>query len=172
MKEPDTDHDGIVQAWRRNAERNADRNFEFLHSLKFRRYGFDPDKTAAKLHEQAFRIIDCTRCANCCKTMTVLLTPEDIARISDHLGLTPQAFIDAYAALDEDGDYWIRQTPCPFLGGDDRCTIYGVRPKDCLEYPHTQKKEFTTRTKLHARNTEQCPAVFWIVEQMRRRARR
>ena len=57
--------------------------------------------------------------------------------------------------------------PCPFLADDGRCTIYEVRPKDCAEYPHTQKKGFASRTHLHADNTLVCPAVFWIVEELR-----
>ena len=34
--------------------------------------------------------------------------------------------------------------PCPFLAEDGRCTVYEVRPRDCAEYPHTQKKGFPT----------------------------
>ncbi len=39
--------------------------------------------------------------------------------------------------------------------------------KDCAEYPHTRKKEFATRTNLHAGNAITCPAVFWIIEELR-----
>jgi hypothetical protein len=59
----------------------------------------------------------------------------------------------------------------PFLSGDNRCTIYEVRPAACREYPHTDKEGFTSRTMLHANNAKECPAVFWIVEQLRLRAR-
>ena len=57
-------------------------------------------------------------------------------------------------------------------GDDNRCTIYDVRPAACREYPHTDKEGFTFRTMLHANNAKQCPAVFWIVEQLRLRAKR
>jgi len=33
--------------------------------------------------------------------------------------------------------------------------------------PHTQKKEFASRTHLHAGSALLCPAVFWIVERLR-----
>ena len=73
-------------------------------------------------------------------------------------------------ADDEDGPYKARQKPCPFLGDDNRCTIYEVRPTVCWEYPHTDKEGFNFRTMGVASNALVCPAVFWIVEQMKQRA--
>lgn len=66
----------------------------------------------------------------------------------------------------------MKETPCPFLGEDDRCTIYDVRPEDCRHFPHTDKKHFTQRVYQHASNTQVCPAVYYIVEEMRHRWRR
>ena len=80
-------HDTIVQDWRENAERHDEQNYRFLRSLKQRDYGFEPDQLAGELHEQVFQTVDCTRCANCCKSMTVRLTGADIERIARHLGL-------------------------------------------------------------------------------------
>ena len=74
------------------------------------------------------------------------------------------------AADEEDGSYNARQKPCPFLGDDNRCTIYDVRPTLCREYPHTDKEGFTFRTMGVANNALVCPAVFWIVEQMKQQA--
>ena len=86
--------------------------------------------------------------------------------------MTAQEFVDAYVSPEHKNDvYTFRQKPCPFLGVDNRCTIYEVRPDCCREYPHTDKEGFVFRTILHANNAKQCPAVFWIVENMRRRAR-
>ena len=39
------------------------------------------DRKARRLHEEAFSIIDCTQCANCCKTIHPLLTEADIERL-------------------------------------------------------------------------------------------
>jgi Fe-S-cluster containining protein len=168
------DHDAVVEDWQRNAESHDRENYEFLRSLKFRRYGFKPDQLAARLHEQAFQIVQCTRCANCCKTLDIKFSDEDVSRIAKHLGMTVEQFIAAYLEPDEedkeDGPYNARGKPCPFLGKDDHCTIYEVRPKISREYPHTDKKGFATRTMLHANNALTCPAVYWIIEQMKRRA--
>lgn len=167
-------HDGIVEDWRQHAESHDDANYAFLRSLKFRKYGFDPDQAARELHEQAFRIVDCTRCANCCKTMGVILDAADVDRIARHLGLSIDEFEERYVERDEEQPavVRIRQRPCPFLGADDRCTIYEVRPTVCREYPHTDKEGFATRTIGHASNAQTCPAVFWIVERLRERASR
>jgi uncharacterized protein len=167
----DLDHDAIVEDWRQNAERHDDENYEFLRSLKFRDYGFDPDELATELHQQAFQIVDCTRCANCCKTMSVEFSEADIERIAGHLNIPVNEFVEKYLESDEEhASHRARQKPCPFLGEDNRCTIYEVRPTVCREYPHTDKEGFTFRTMSVANNTLVCPAVFWIVEQMKRRA--
>ena len=39
-------------------------------------------------------------------------------------------------------------------------------------YPHTDKDGFTFRTMSVANNALVCPAVFWIVEEMRKRSAR
>ena len=125
------DHESVVEDWQQNAERHDQRNYEFLRSMKFRDYGFDPDELAGELHEQAFRIVDCTRCANCCKTMDVKFTDEDIERIAGYLNMATAEFIKTYLEADEeDGSYKAQHKPCPFLGEDDRCTIYEIRPKE------------------------------------------
>jgi Fe-S-cluster containining protein len=163
-------HDAILRDWEENAARDEDRNFRFLRSLKL---APDPDRTdalARELHQSAFGRIDCTRCANCCKTMQPNLTNEDVERIAKHLGLSSQAFITTYLEPDPDeGGLRVKATPCTFLGADDRCTIYGVRPRACREFPHTDKKGFATRTYLHTANTLSCPAVYHIVKGLRRR---
>ncbi len=169
-------HDELIHDWKKNASQREERNYSFLRSLKFRKYGFDPDETAADLHRQAFQIVDCTRCANCCKTMNVRFGASDVERIATQLEMTPAEFIAAYLERDQQGDegeevYHAREKPCPLLGPDDRCTVYDVRPTVCREFPHTDKPDFTFRTMRHAANSVSCPAVYWIVEQMRKRAK-
>ena len=167
------DHDSVVDDWRQNAERNDEESYEFLRSMKFRDYSFDPDELAGELHEQAFQIVDCTRCDNCCKTMDIRFDDDDIERIAEHLNMPVDEFVETYLeADDEDSLYKARQKPCPFLGNDDRCTIYDVRPTVCREYPHTDKEGLVFRTMGVANNTLVCPAVFWIVEQLKREASR
>ena len=115
------DHDSVVKEWQQNAQSHDGENYEFLRSMKFQDYGFDPDELAGELHRQAFQIVDCTRCANCCKTMDIVFSDEDVERIAGHLEMANSDFIETYLeANKEDGPYKARQKPCPFLGEDDR----------------------------------------------------
>ena len=95
MERP-VDHDTVVEEWRRSAQQRDDENYEFLRSLKFRDYGYDPDELAGELHERAFQIVDCTHCANCCKTMDIKFDDEDIERIAGHLNIATVEFIEAH----------------------------------------------------------------------------
>ncbi len=51
------------------------------------------------------------------------------------------AFEDLFLEVDEDGDKVFKAMPCPFLGDDNLCSIYDVRPKACREFPHTDRKK-------------------------------
>ena len=165
------DHHSVVEDWKRYAERNLDKNYRFLRSMKSRSRGFEADELAGKLHQEAFQVVECTRCANCCKTIAPGLDEEDVNRIAGHLRLPVDEFIATYLEPDPVGKgYLMRQVPCSFLGDDGHCKIYDVRPVDCREYPHTDKEGFTSRSISVAQNTLVCPAVFWIVERMKREA--
>ncbi len=121
------------------------------------------------LHDEEFERTDCLDCANCCKTTSPIFTDRDIARISKHLRIKEQAFIAQYLKRDEDDFMVLKQAPCPFLDLNDHyCLIYEVRPKACSEYPHTNRKRFVQLTDLTLKNTEVCPAVFNIVENLKK----
>jgi len=46
--------------------------------------------------------------------------------------------------------------------------IYDHRPKACSEYPHTNRRKFIQITDLTLKNAEICPAVFEIVEELKK----
>ncbi|MDX1463242.1 MAG: YkgJ family cysteine cluster protein [Marinirhabdus sp.] len=121
------------------------------------------------LHEAEFERTDCLECANCCKTTGPLFTDKDIERISKHFRMKPQQFIDTYLRIDEDRDYVLQSVPCAFLGADNYCSIYEVRPKACKEFPHTDRKKFQQISNLTLKNVAICPAAFNIVEEMKKR---
>ena len=124
------------------------------------------DQTMQQLHEETFEEIDCLTCANCCKTTGPLFLNKDIERISKHFRMKPSVFIDTYLRVDEDNDYVLQKVPCSFLGEDNQCSIYDVRPRACSEFPHTNRKKFQQISKLTLKNVEICPAAFKIVEKM------
>jgi len=125
------------------------------------------DYLMQELHEEAFEHIDCLDCANCCKTTGPLFTEKDISRIAKHFRMKEQAFITTYLRIDEDNDYVLQEVPCAFLGTDNYCSIYDVRPKACREFPHTDRKKFHQIANLTLKNVAICPAAFVIVEAMR-----
>ena len=82
-------------------------------------------------HQKVFKQINCLDCANCCKTTSPIFRDADIARLAKHLRLKPAKFIDSYLYLDKDQDYVLKSSPCPFLNGDNTCTVYEYRPLAC-----------------------------------------
>jgi len=119
-------------------------------------------------HEDVFSCVDCLACANCCKTTGPLFTQKDIERIAKHLRLKPKDFIDQYLRVDEDKDHVLQSVPCVFLGADNYCSIYDVRPKACREYPHTDRVKQKQLLNLNLKNTEVCPGVQEIFEVLRK----
>ena len=128
----------------------------------------DLDYTMQALHEAEFERTDCLTCANCCKTTGPLFTNADVERISKSFRMKPQKFIDTYLRIDEENDFVLQQVPCTFLGADNYCSIYDVRPKACREFPHTDRKKFQQISNLTLKNVAICPAAFNIVEEMKK----
>ncbi len=126
------------------------------------------DYIMQELHNDEFQRTDCLSCGNCCRTTGPLFTNNDIVRISKHLRLKPQIFIEQYLRIDEDQDYVLQTVPCSFLGPDNYCSIYEVRPKACREFPHTDRKKFQQISQLTLKNVSICPAAYNIVEEMKK----
>lgn len=127
------------------------------------------DKIIHPIHQEVFECIDCLKCANCCTTTGPLFTDKDISRIAKHLRIKPSEFVDRYLRIDEDNDYVLQSVPCTFLGEDNCCSIYEVRPKACREYPHTDRIKQYQLLKLTEKNVDVCPAVFEIVEKLKQK---
>ncbi|MGB1309228.1 MAG: YkgJ family cysteine cluster protein [Oceanihabitans sp.] len=120
------------------------------------------------LHDAEFKQTDCLTCANCCKTTGPLFTDKDVNRIAKHFKQKPQQFIAQYLRVDEENDYVLQSVPCVFLGADNYCSIYEVRPKACREFPHTDRKKFQQISNLTIKNVAICPAAYNIVEAMKK----
>ena len=124
----------------------------------------DLDHKFHAAHYQEFKKMDCLTCANCCKTTSPIFRDADIRRISKHLRMKESQFIDIYLKLDEENDFVLQKSPCHFLGADNKCDIYDVRPLACREYPHTDRKNMHQILDLTVQNTLICPAVSRIVQ--------
>ncbi|MEZ5195513.1 MAG: YkgJ family cysteine cluster protein [Bacteroidales bacterium] len=128
----------------------------------------DLDEKVHKLHTMAFSEIDCLDCAYCCKHLGPRILEKDIERISKYLKIKKDNFIQQYLRIDEDGDYVFQSMPCPFLQADNYCSVYEARPKACREYPHTDRRKFHQIFPLTIKNTITCPAVYEIVENLKK----
>jgi Fe-S-cluster containining protein len=123
-------------------------------------------KQLPRLHNEAFQKIDCLQCAACCKNYSPRFKTPDVKRISKHLGLKESVFIDTYLNVDEEGDFVVKSTPCPFLGPDNYCSIYDVRPSDCTRFPYTDEDVFIKRQKLTLKNASFCPIVVHVLDRL------
>lgn len=159
--------DEIIRELPQRAREKHAENKKFFAKLK-KRPPKNLDYIMQELHGQEFERTDCLSCANCCKTTGPLFTSTDVERIAKHFRMKPSQFIDEFLRVDEDNDYVLQSVPCTFLGADNYCSIYDVRPKACREFPHTDRKKFQQIANLTMKNVAICPAAFNIVEEMKK----
>ena len=159
--------DTIIADWKENAEQHGERNLMFLRRLKMKDDRV-VDRKAHRLHEEAFSIIDCTQCANCCRQMLPVLSQKDIAKFASGLKVAPSIFKETHLIpLEESpGKFEFNAQPCPFLT-DNLCINYAARPQDCRSFPHLHKKEFRSRLWSVIANYEICPIVYYVYEQLK-----
>lgn len=102
------------------------------------RLGAD-DKFSFECHKG----LDCFN--RCCHDVNIFLTPYDVLRIKEHLGISSESFLDRYCIIPfsrnqkypvvvlrmEEDD----EKSCPFLREPEGCSIYEDRPWSCRIYP-------------------------------------
>lgn len=143
-------------------QKSIDSFFQHLKKKKPK----DLDQQFQLLHQEAFNQFDCLDCANCCSSISPIITQSDIDRLAKHLKVKPAEILQKYLYMDEDGDFVFKATPCPFLGADNYCSVYEGRPKACREYPHTDRRKMIQILDLTKKNCEFCPIVFEIVNEL------
>lgn len=156
-----------LEDFKRNSQRQKEENKAFYALLK-RRKPKNLDDNFHEMHEEVFAETDCLECANCCKTTSPLFTDRDIERVAKALRMKPADFIAEYLKIDEDGDYVLLSSPCPFLDSDNYCSVYKDRPTACREYPHTNRKRMVQILEITFNNTLICPAVLAITEKLKK----
>ncbi len=152
----------ILKNWQKKSSDNQKKYGQFLKRA---------DKNAVlkklpDLHEEAFTKIDCLDCAACCKNYSPRFKTPDLKRIAKHLKMKEGDFIEKYLLLDNEGDYVVRSKPCPFLGEDNFCSIYEVRPSDCVRFPYTDEDILLKRPALTLKNSTFCPIVYFVLEKL------
>jgi uncharacterized protein len=136
-----------------------DENREFRSWLK----QFAPDNIddiVKTLSQKYFALIDCTQCANCCRSLQLELKRSELHAIAKTLGLSIAAFEKKSMS---DG---MVNPPCPMLNGN-LCSIYEKRPEVCRSFPHLEKPGFTTRLMGVIENLSICPIAFNTFEELK-----
>lgn len=154
--------------FKNEAKSKRKENKKFLGKLKALKGGY-LDQLFNQTHQEVFACTNCLKCANCCKTTGPLFTQKDIERIAAHLKIKPGKFVEQYLHIDEDNDYVLNTLPCPFLSENNYCGIYEVRPKACREYPHTDDSKMHRHLQITVKNVEICPAVYAIIEELKKK---
>jgi uncharacterized protein len=156
-----------LEQFKLQSKNKEQENKKFLVGLK-KKDSRKVDDIFHATHTEVFDEFDCLTCANCCKTTSPIFYQNDIERVSKSLRMKPGDFIVKYLRIDEDNDYVLKSSPCPFLDGENYCSVYEDRPKACREYPHTDRKKMIQITELTFKNTMVCPAVFEMVERIKK----
>lgn len=94
-----------------------------------------------KIQFRCHKDIECFNA--CCKQIDLQLTPYDIVRLKNRLGLTSEEFLKQYTypyEVDKDGVPGVKMRPvegtsqCQFMT-DEGCSVYEDRPASCRYYP-------------------------------------
>ncbi len=128
----------------------------------------DLDAVVTTLAQPIIDAIDCTQCANCCRSLDVYLTESDAQRLAAGIPI-PVAeistrYIDHKAAVAEGEWGQFRARPCAFLAGN-LCTVYEHRPESCRIYPVFTPDFRWTLTDLIA-GAGLCPIIYNVLIQM------
>jgi Fe-S-cluster containining protein len=150
------------------AAKKEDENWRFRTFVKHR-LDMEDDELDALVQETTNAVwsrIDCTQCANCCRSLQVMVDGADIARLATRLKLTEQEFNRRYVEFDANGESYFASSPCPFLK-DNVCSVYEDRPKACHDFPYLHEPGFRTRMIMMIENTALCPIVYNTCEQLK-----
>jgi Fe-S-cluster containining protein len=116
----------------------------------------------------------------CCRTPTVLLSPYDILRLRQGLGITSGEFLGRYTLRETDtrsnlpliflDAFRSPEDGCPFAGPDG-CQVYPHRPAACRLFPITMGSQLTNQGVIDyyfCRRLDYCQGfdtdVEWTVE--------
>jgi Fe-S-cluster containining protein len=155
VRKMETDPSRIQQL---SAERDGE-NWEFRSWLK--QYAPDDiDGLVKTLSQKYFALIDCTQCANCCRSLHIEFKKSELHAIAQTLGQSMESFQKQSMS---DGKV---NPPCPMLNGK-LCSIYENRPDVCRSYPHLEQPEFTSRLIGVIENVAICPIAFNAFEELK-----
>ena len=141
-------------------------NDKFRIFLKNNADSDELDAYFLRIHNELFSAYDCCKCNNCCRLYDIRVEKNEIAVISEYLGLTENDFIENYLTAN-DGEYMMKEKPCRFLEADGKCRIQAIKPGVCRDFPHTDKPYRLYNMFGVFTFAEECPVVFEIIERLK-----
>ena len=156
------------QGLKARVKRRSARYRQFIRRTKKNPIPLLPFKRLAHAVEST---VDCTACANCCKTMRIQLNGSDIKRLARHTSMSVPAFKTQYLIFNQkDQIHEMKTRPCPFLSPENLCTVYAIRPRDCRGYPFLQEHQpIDYRLPWMVDHAESCPIIFNTLEDLMER---
>jgi Fe-S-cluster containining protein len=145
------------------SKEHDDENWEFRSWLK-QNAPNNIDDVVKALSQKYFALIDCTLCANCCRSLQTEFKKSELHTIAKTLGQSIEAFEKQFMT---EG---VVNPPCPMLDGK-LCSIYENRPEVCRSYPHLEQPRFTTRLMGVIDNVAVCPIAFNAYEELKTKLR-
>lgn len=111
--------------------------------------------------------IDCTKCANCCRGLTVQLGDDDIANLASATEQSVENiranFVDTETYSDDpDIVGTFKHKPCAFLNGK-RCSVYAHRPEACRLYPQFTP-DFRWMLNWMLEGVGKCPIIYNVLD--------
>lgn len=147
-------------------EKKREENLKLRVHMKSRDHS---DRILRRIAQGIENEIDCTQCANCCKTSTTHLSERDIERLSRHLRVNHEHFVADYTMPDpEEGGLNLKFTEgqgCVFLDGN-LCSVYEARPDICQRYPHMVRGNGSIASRMWSMvdRASICPIVYNCLE--------
>lgn len=146
---------------------------QYLHS----EFDDKPIDLITIVHELAVECsnhVDCTECGNCCKK-TIMVTPEDLRRLSTGLSIPEDEFKEKYLQRKDDVTWCFASRPCVFLE-NKMCRAYESRPEACRRFPYldldylcVNRRGFPVEELLAFSSA--CPIIFNILQELKKRLR-
>lgn len=124
------------------------------------------DEHVAAIAKHVIAAVDCTKCANCCKTLEPELSTHEIERLRAHRQESFEVFSAKFLGYDTKREVHYLKPVCTFLR-DNRCAVYADRPDACREYPRLFP-ELKFRWKKTMEDYAICPIVFNTIELLKK----
>lgn len=100
----------------------------------------------------------CRRCGHCCQGEGgIVLSQSDVARLANHLRLTPQAMLSRYAEHVGGKNRLVTGPDKACIFYDQGCAIHPARPDVCRAWPFFRGNIIDAES--HAMAAEDCPGI-------------